>query len=364
MARTPEGPATPAIPATGPEAAPVPGRVDRALLAAAAIVVITAGLKLAAGLVAPVALALVLVVALKPVQNRLVRLGWPRWLGTAVLLLVLYGILAAGAMIFVISVGRLAALVPQYAARADELLASLQERLTTWGVDTGAVKAMVGSLDPGHLVDLLSALAGSLLGLLTNLLFLLSLLLFMGMEAAGFGARLERVGAARPDLVAALRGFARGTRKYLIVSTIFGLIVAALDGVALWALGVPLPLLWALLSFITNYIPNVGFILGLVPPALLGLLDGGVGTMLWVVAVYCVINFVLQSLVQPKVIGNSVDISVTLTFLALVFWAWILGGIGAVLAVPLTLLVKALLVDTSPGTRWANQLLSAKPPKA
>lgn len=341
--------------------APVGGRIDRPLVAAAALVIVIAGMKAAAGLVAPVVLALVLVVALSPVQSALIRRGWPRWLSSVVLLLLIYGFFGACVYILVISVGRLSALVPVYVTRADDLIASMTAWLGGHGVDSAQLQTLVGQLDPDRLVGLLTTLAGSAVSLLSNLLFILGLLLFMGVDAAGFPGRLDRLTTERPALVTALREFARGTRKYLVVATVFGLIVAVLDGVALWALGVPLPLLWGLLAFITNYIPNIGFILGLVPPALLGLLEGGVETMIWVIALYSLINFVLQSVIQPKVTGDSVGLSVTITFLALIFWAWVIGGLGAILAVPLTLLAKALLVDASPTTRWANHLLAARP---
>jgi AI-2 transport protein TqsA len=140
---------------------------------------------------------------------------------------------------------------------------------------------------------------------------------------------------------------------------VFGLIVAVVDTVMLWALGVPLPLLWGLLSFITNYIPNIGFIIGLVPPALLALLEGGVEQMTMVIVLYCVVNFVIQSVIQPKVVGDAVGLSATVSFLSLVFWTWVLGPLGALLAIPLSLLTKGLLVDIDPTTRWINPLISA-----
>jgi AI-2E family transporter len=104
----------------------------------------------------------------------------------------------------------------------------------------------------------------------------------------------------------ALSRFAKGTRQYLLVTTVFGFIVAVLDTIALAIMGVPLALTWGLLAFMTNYIPNIGFIIGLVPPALLALLSGGPDLML-VVIVYGTLNFVLQSLVQPRFIGDAVD---------------------------------------------------------
>ena len=124
-------------------------------------------------------------------------------------------------------------------------------------------------------------------------------------------------------------------------------------------MGIPLPVLWGLLSFITNYIPYIGFWLGLIPPALLGLLEGGPGMMLAVIALYAVINFIVQTLIQPKFVGDTADISVTLTVLALVFWGWVLGPIGAFLALPLTLLAKAALVDIDPSTRWVDSLIAS-----
>jgi predicted PurR-regulated permease PerM len=145
---------------------------------------------------------------------------------------------------------------------------------------------------------------------------------------------------------------------------VFGFIVGVLDGIALALIGVPLPVLWGLLAFITNYVPNIGFVIGLVPPALLALLTLGVPGMLLVIAVYCVLNFVIQSLIQPRYVGDSVGLATTTTFVALVFWAWLLGPLGALLAIPLTLLVKALLVDVDPTARWASALagsLAAKP---
>jgi AI-2 transport protein TqsA len=118
-----------------------------------------------------------------------------------------------------------------------------------------------------------------------------------------------------------------------------------------------MPLLWGLLSFITNYVPNIGFVLGVAPPALLGLLEGGVGRMVWVIVAYSVINVVIQSIIQPKFVGDAVGLSVTLTFLSLVFWSFVLGPLGALLAIPLSLLVKALLVDADPAAQWLRPLL-------
>jgi predicted PurR-regulated permease PerM len=146
------------------------------------------------------------------------------------------------------------------------------------------------------------------------------------------------------------------------VASIFGLIVAVFDAVALLILGVPLALVWGVLAFITNYIPNVGFVIGLIPPAIIAFFEGGWQLSLTVIVIYSVLNVVIQSIIQPKFVGDAVGLSATLTFVSLIFWGWVLGPLGALLAVPLTLLAKALLIDIDPTTTWASPLIALNDP--
>jgi len=333
------------------------------LLGAGAAVLVLAGVRSIAWLVGPAFLALIVVIALSPVQSRLRRHGWPAWLTTLVLVVLVVGLLVVFALVVVVSLARLAALLPQYADRADEFLQSLAGSLEGYGVHPDQLQDAVSTVSPAKVVALIGTVLAGLSATLTSLVFLLCLMLFLSVEAGGIDRRLAAVSVDRPALTSALRSFARGTRTYLVVTTVFGLIVAVLDGIALAIIGVPLPVLWALLSFITNYIPNVGFVIGLVPPALLALLTSGVPAMLMVIGVYCVINFVLQSLVQPRFVGDSVGLAMTTTFVALAFWTWLLGPLGALLAIPLTLLAKALLVDVDPTARWVTALAGSLAPE-
>jgi AI-2 transport protein TqsA len=333
------------------------------LLGAGAAVLVLAGVRSIAWLVGPAFLALIIVIALSPVQSWLRRHNWPAWLTTLVLVVLVVGLLVALSLVVVVSLARLAALLPQYADRADQLLRSLAGSLATYGVGPDQLQGAVSSISPAKVVALIGALLAGLSAALSSLVFLLCLMLFLSVEAGGIDRRLAAVSADRPELSAALRSFAHGTRSYLLVTTVFGLIVAVLDGLALAIIGVPLAVLWALLAFITNYIPNVGFIIGVVPPALLALLTSGVPEMLVVIGVYCVLNFVIQSLIQPRFVGDSVGLAMTTTFVALVFWAWLLGPLGALLAIPLTLLAKALLVDVDPTARWVTALAGSLAPE-
>jgi predicted PurR-regulated permease PerM len=331
------------------------------LLGLAALVVVVAGFRAIAWLLAPAFLALVIVIAVAPVQAWLRRRQVPGWVSTLVLVVLVYAVIIAFGLVLLVSVARLATVLPQYSGRATQLVDSLTAALTRLGVGAGETQDVAGSLNMNKLLQVIGSLLGNVTSAVGSLVFLLVLLGFLGLEAGGAGARFADIATDRPEVVAALGDFARGTRRYLVVTTVFGLIVAVLDTVALALLGIPLPVLWGLLSFITNYIPNIGFVLGVIPPALLGLLAGGWRLMLLVIVVYSVLNFVVQSLIQPRFAGRAVGLSTTVAFVSLVFWAWVLGPIGALLSIPLALLAKALLVDIDPRARWADALLRSRP---
>ncbi|MFL5334188.1 MAG: AI-2E family transporter, partial [Geminicoccaceae bacterium] len=313
-------------------------------------------------LIAPTFLALVIVIAVNPVQRWLLDHGWPGWAATLVLLVVTYGVIVVFGLVVTISLGRLASELPSYAANAQSLQAGVADTLERFGVSQQQAQQMLGSFSPDGIGGLVQGLLSSLSSALSSFALLATLLLFLTLEASGVGARLASLSGQWEAAAGALVSFAKGTRKYLVVTTVFGLIVATLDTIGLTLIGVPLALLWGVLTFVTNYIPNVGFFLALIPPAVLGLVVGGWPMALGVVALYCVVGTVVQTIIQPRVMGNSVGLSATVTFVALVFWAWLIGPLGALLAVPLTLLAKSLLVDIDPRASWLDSWLRAERP--
>jgi predicted PurR-regulated permease PerM len=332
------------------------------LLGAACLVVVVGGMRVTASLLGPVFLALMLTVTISPIAIWMRRKGVPLWLAMILNVLAVYLLLIALGSAMALSLARLVDLLPQYQQQFDNLRADLAGTLNNLGIDqTQVTAALDKAISPGQIVGVIEWIFGGLAGALSNAVFLFAVLLFMCVDAVDFPARLTASGVQRPQVIGALRGFAQGTRRYLWVTTVFGLIVAVIDTLALWALDIPLPFLWGLLAFITNYIPNIGFIIGVIPPALLGLLQGGVEKMIWVIVVYCAVNFVIQSVIQPKVVGDAVGLSATMSFLSLVFWGWVLGPLGALLAIPLSLLAKGLLVDIDPATQWITPLVSGGP---
>ena len=326
------------------------------LLGMTGLLVSVLALQQFASILAPVLLALVLVIGVHPLTTLLRRRGVPMWLAVTITLTTVLALILGLAAALALSVAQLATILPTYQDSFNRLVDDLRSVLVSLGVGRDQIRAVVDQISFGSIASLLSAVLAGLASTFSNLLFLLFVVAFMGLDAVGFSSRLSRARRQRAEVVTALDSFVHGTRSYLLVSTVFGLIVAAVDTGFLWLVGVPLPLLWGLLAFITNYIPNVGFIVGLVPPALLALLEGGPRLMMFVIVAYSVINFIIQSIIQPKFVSDAVNLSLTLTFLSLVFWAFVIGPLGAVLAIPLTLLAKALLLDVDPNTRWISSL--------
>lgn len=340
----------------------LPTAIPRALVVvggAAATVVVAAGLQAAAWLVGPVFLALVVVITIDPVRRRLLGLGLPAWAATSLVVLIVVGATIALAGLVLVAVGQLVTILPGYADEANAVVASGTTALGQFGVGPEQLRALAASLSFARVLAMAGALLLGLGNLVGNLVFLLTLLLFLCIESSSAGARLALLAEGRGRLGTALRDFARGTRRYIAVTTLVGLVTGLVDAVVLALLGIPAAALWGLLVFITNFVPYLGFWLGLGPPAVLALLVGGWPLLVAVVAVFLVVNFVLTSLVQPHLVGDAVGISVSVTLVALVLWGWLLGPVGAVLAVPLTLLVKAVLVDGDPAARWADALLSS-----
>jgi predicted PurR-regulated permease PerM len=337
-------------------------RVLIVLLCTAGAVVTLAGLREIGSIVGPALLALVLVLAVSPVRTWLQKHGAPGWTLVAIPLAIVLSVLLSMVAVLTVAIVQMAALAPTYDTQFNQLVVEAQQLAGKLGIGTQQMNEALKSFDPGKIFELAQGFLSGLLNVFSGLLLVVVLLLAMCLDAQAFSRILSMGVARRPKLIGALGNFAQKTRRYLLVSTVFGLVCSVLDVTALWLLGVPLPLLWGVLALITNYIPNIGFVIGLVPPALLGLLEGGPKTMIFVIVAYLLINFVVQSLIQPKFLGDAVGLSTTMTFLSLILWTFILGPLGALLAIPLSLLARTLLVDSDPDGDWAAALISGKVP--
>lgn len=313
-------------------------------------------------IVAPVFLGLNLMIVAYPLQLFMARYVH-RYLAavvTVVLVLVLL-VVFIGATAWAGSELLLA--LPRYNREFTDLWLGLSAWLRDLGISETMVVDQLKSINAGSIVNFLRPLLTNVSAVMSLLATVVMTVFFLGMDSTQIRRRLVVVGGMNPRFTEAILTFSTGVRRYWVVTTVFGLIVALLDVGVLAILGIELIWVWGVLAFLTNYIPNIGFVIGLLPPALLALLDGGPGPAIAVVAAYSILNFSVQSIIQPKFTGQSVGVTPTISFLSLLFWYWVLGWLGALLALPATLLLKALLVDADPRARWLNALVSSQAPR-
>ena len=329
------------------------------LLGVAAALAAAIGMRQFNNILGPVFLALVLSIAVHPLRSLADRHRWPAWLGIIFALVAVYGIVFGLFAILVIGGIQFATLLQDYAPQFQAFLQQGAQALESVGISQEQIQDFAKELSPSKLVGVAGSLLGGLAGVLSNIFFLIALLFFTVADAGAFASKLKRLPVNGARLADAFDRFAHGSRQYLVVATIFGAIVAFCDVIALLILDIKYAWLWGLLAFITNYIPNIGFIIGLIPPTIIALIEHDVATAIIVIVVYSVLNFVIQTIIQPRVVGVTVGLSATLSFLSLIIWATILGASGAFLAIPLSLLVKAVLIDSDPDKAWLATLLSS-----
>lgn len=328
----------------------------RILLGLAAAVIVLGGLYMARDIAGPLLLGAVIVIICHPVRGPLERRGWPKWAATTAVIVVAYLILAAlAAMLWYAGVeftGLVRGFADELTDTADAVLAWLQ----TLGFEQQVADAAASLLQPSTIASFAASLGSGVLGAVTAFFFVLAYVIFMAADGARYSRAEATFGPRVRPTMQRFREFNFGVRRYFVVNASFGAVVAIIDGLALWALQVPAPIVWAVLAFVTNFIPNIGFVLGVIPPALLALVVGGWPLMLAVIAIYCVVNVTLQVMVQPKFISDAVDLSLTLSFFSVIFWTFVIGPLGAILSIPLTLLVRALVLESDPSTGWLRWL--------
>lgn len=333
------------------------------VLTLAGLVVLVQFLQGIASIIAPVFLGLNLVIVAYPLQAWLIRKGLHPVAGAALTVVLVVSLLAVFVGLIFWSGLELVASLPQYTAQFQEIVQQASTWLSDRGLTPDVITAQLNSVDfsavSGAAVSVLTTVASNLYAVVGLLITVIMGMFFLAMDSMAVDRRVRLLSSARREFGQALLDFAGGVRRYWVVTTVFGLIVAVLDVAALLVLGVPLALVWGVLSFLTNYVPNIGFIIGLIPPAILALAEGGWPAFIGVVLSYSLLNFVLQSIIQPKVAGDAIGVIPTVSFLSLLFWAWVLGPLGAILALPCTLLAKAILIDADPNARWINSLIAS-----
>ena len=339
-------------------------RVHRTLLNLAAFVVIIAGMRAASGLLVSFVLAIFLTVLCSTPLRWMTDHKVPKFLAVLSLVLV---ILAVGTLIG----GLLATRVVELGSAGAQLDRLFAEQVDSLEATLGALAARFGIQAPVLEVDQLlspSWLLGFLRDLVENLGFILAngfliilTMVFMLFEVSSFPTKL-RVALGEADATEARANFAKvgsAVRRYVLLKTVISL-ATGLSVMGLTALlGIDYPILWGVIAFLLNYIPNIGSFIAAVPAVLLALLQLGPGTAIATAAGYLVVNIFWANLIEPRVMGYSVGLSTLVVFVSLVFWGWALGPVGMLLSVPLTVMFRIVL-GTNESTRWIAVMLGSE----
>lgn len=322
------------------------------------------GMQQLQSLIVPVFLALNLMIAAYPVGRAINRVGLPPIVGSLTTMLIVLAIMVGVFVAIGWSLAQLIADLPNYATQFNDLVQKGVRILERWGVQQDQINSWLKNFNITSMLGVLSQLLNSFTAVGGLLAAAIATIVFFGIDAAGLPRRLSIIARDHARVHDALLDFAISVRAYWLVTAIFGAIVSVIEGLILMALGVPLAWVWAVLWFVCNFIPNIGFIFAMIPPVLLALLAKGPVTALIFLAIVIAMAMIVQGVIQPKVTGRAVGVTASVSFLSVLFWSWVLGPVGALLAIPMTLLVKELLIDADPRARWMNALLADDPDEA
>ena len=332
-------------------------RSSSTLLALAAVVIVVMGLKLAQPLLAPLLLAALITATCAPIASWLSARGLPASVGAAVALLTGLGFLAGCGLLIAYSSDEARAQIPTYWARAQEGAGSLAAYMTRLGFHATR-ESILAMFDASKVMLVVGTALTAGADVLPHLIVMPLLVFFALAEIAGFGDKLRFILPATSKGMERIETAAREVQKYLLVKTATSFVAAAFIGIWLLIFKVDFAVLLAVLAFLLHFVPNLGSAIAMVPGIVVALLQHGPGTALAVTVGYLVINGIVGNVMEPKVMGRTLGLSPLVVLLAMVFWGWLWGPIGALLSVPLTMIAKISL-ENSNNLGWIAVLIGS-----
>ena len=314
------------------------GRLPIYLVSLAALFIVLFGIRATAPILNPILLAMVITITVLPIPGHLTRRGLPGWLALVLTILVVVLVLALVIATVFFSVTKLAVELPAYLADAAATAANDLPSAVTGS--TASVSTTQYTTELGPLAQWLITTTLELLAQFGMALFIFFFMISAAIALPG-AARLGL--DPRAPVVGRIGALTRDIRHYMTILTVINFLVGLGDTVFLMVLGVDYALLWGLLAWFMGYIPSIGFIIALIPPVLMAYAQYGLDKAIIVLIGYVLINGGVQNFVQPKMMGQGLKINPLVVFVGLFVWGFLLGGIGAILAVPLTVLVLTLM---------------------
>ncbi len=330
----------------------------RFLLLSAAFVILIAGMKAAAPVLTSFLLSIFIAIISAPSMFFLQRQGLPTpiallaVISMIVLALTLIGVLTGN------SIENFQQSLPAYQLRLQERLQGVAELLEKIGIKI-SFQDIRAYFDPAIVMQLAVNVLSGLGSVLTNGFLILLTVVFMLSEASAFPEKIHRALNKPNQSLAGFDHFLKTVRRYMAIKTWTSLATGLIIWLSLWLLGLDYPLLWGVMAFLLNYVPNIGSIIAAIPAVLLAIVQLGWGGAAAVVTIYTLINVIIGNAIEPRFMGKGLGLSTLVVFLSLIFWGWVLGPVGMLLSIPLTMTLK-IAMDHSEETRWIAALLDSE----
>ncbi|CUS48625.1 MAG: autoinducer-2 (AI-2E) family exporter [Idiomarinaceae bacterium HL-53] len=331
------------------------GPVSRLFIIFAAVVIVLAGLKAASVIIVPLLLAIFIAVIMQPMLIWFKARGFPTILAIAAVFIIISVFAFGLTMLIVQSVNEFSASFPEYRERITGEFGNIVELLARFNIHISQ-DVLQSQLDPSRIMTFMMSMLSGLGGMMTNAFLVILIVVFILGEAANLPKKIALAFDKADDQLHSLSSLLLAINKYLALKTAISLITGLAIGFGLWVMGVDHYVLWGVLAFVLNYIPNIGSILAAVPAIILALIQYHPAMASAVALLFLAVNVIMGNLVEPKVMGQRLGLSTLVVFLSLIFWGWMLGPVGMLLSVPLTMMVKIGLQE-NPDTRWLAILL-------
>jgi AI-2 transport protein TqsA len=325
------------------------------LVAMASIVIVVAGMHAANVLLAPIMFAIVLAITISPIIDLLRRRGLPGWLAALIIVLAVVVVGLAVFTVFLSSVNEFRDNIPVYQDR----LAARRLEIETWLASNGIQLPDLGPIyqsEVGSIAGAAGTIADWLISSVSRAFVAIFIAVLILLQEPTIRSWLERRSSHDDSLQHRLAEFADVVQKNMVGTALNSLISSVAYTVWLLFFGVDFALMWGLLAFFLGFVPNIGPILAAIGPILVTFIQYGAGTAVIVGAGLLVIHWIIDT-TFTMVIGQKVDLSPAASFISFLFWTWVLGPLGALLAFPLTVLIKSIL-ETIDETRWIAGLMS------
>jgi predicted PurR-regulated permease PerM len=304
-------------------------------------------------------LAWLIVLVASPLLYGLRGRGAPSWLAFLVTLLVIIIAFLGFGLILVLGFNQLVESIPTYIDQADELVNSIKDVFVSLGIDQEDVSAILNAFSPAGLVEGAVSFLGSLIGALSNVILVILLVVFLLIEAFSAPEKLAAEIRAGNDYLQRYFHVSDTLRKYFQLTTVVALVTGVLDTIFFLIMGVDFAILWGIIAFLCSYIPTLGFWLAAIPPTILALLEFGPTQALIVFLGVVLINGFAENVIKPKYMGEGIDLSPFMIIFSVIFWAALLGPMGAILGVPVSLLFKELILEADDQNRWIARMMGS-----